>query len=145
MELSRPVSFHKHGALLLMLAAALVFAAAFAAIQSEDSDAAKSGKCGENLTWTLDDDGNLSMAGLGDMNDYRIDMGNRSSAPWPSSSIKTISMDGNLRSIGSYAFYNCSSLESVSISDSVTLIGYSAFEGCVSLESVVIPDSVKTI
>ena len=30
-----------------------------------------SGTCGENLTWTLDDEGTLTISGEGEMNDYK--------------------------------------------------------------------------
>jgi len=32
---------------------------------------AKSGKCGANLTWTLDDEGTLTISGTGKMDSYR--------------------------------------------------------------------------
>ena len=50
-----------------------------------------------------------------------------------------------VKSIGSYAFYNCKSLTSVAISNSVTSIGVQAFENCTSLTSVTIGDSVTSI
>ena len=56
-----------------------------------------------------------------------------------------IKFDGEVTTIGAYAFLNCSSFESVTIGDSVTTIGDYAFENCSSLESVTIPDSVTTI
>ena len=56
-----------------------------------------------------------------------------------------ITFDGELTTIGDYAFEWCDSLTSVTIPDSVTTIGDSAFEGCDSLTSVTIPDSVTTI
>ena len=56
-----------------------------------------------------------------------------------------ITFDGEVTTIGDYAFYSCSSLTSVTIPDSVTCIGNSAFRSCSSLTSVTIPDSVTTI
>ena len=56
-----------------------------------------------------------------------------------------ITFDGDVTTIGSYAFYVCRSLTSVTIPDSVTTIGDVAFYCCDSLTSVTIPDSVTTI
>ena len=56
-----------------------------------------------------------------------------------------IKFDGDVTTIGSYAFYQCYSPTSVTIPDSVTSIGDGAFSNCDSLTSVTIPDSVTTI
>ncbi|MBQ8335170.1 MAG: leucine-rich repeat domain-containing protein [Tidjanibacter sp.] len=56
-----------------------------------------------------------------------------------------ITFDGDVTTIGIYAFYYCSSLASVTIPGSVTSIGEGAFAGCSSLASVTIPDSVTEI
>ena len=56
-----------------------------------------------------------------------------------------ITFDGNVTTIGNYAFCDCRSLTSVTIPDSVTTIGNAAFHNCDSLTSVTIPDSVTTI
>ena len=47
--------------------------------------------------------------------------------------------------IGNEAFYRCSSLTSVTIGNGVAIIGDAAFSGCSSLTSVTIPDSVRMI
>ena len=56
-----------------------------------------------------------------------------------------IKFDGDVTTIGSYAFYQCNSLTSVTIPDNVTTIGERAFYDCRNLTSVTIPDSVTTI
>ena len=56
-----------------------------------------------------------------------------------------ITFDGELTTIGDYAFYKCTDLTSVTIPDSVTTIGDYAFDSCRSLTSVTIPNSVTTI
>ena len=88
--------------------------------------AAYSGKCGDNLTWSLDTDtGVLTISGTGDMYDWY----NGSYAPWYSnrSSIKTAVIGNSVTGIGVYAFYDCTGLTSVTIPDSVTSIGDWAF------------------
>ena len=103
--------------------------------------AESSGTCGENLTWTLSDDGVLTISGTGAMTDYS------SSAPWYSSnsSITSVIISDGVTSIGSSAFSHCSSLTSVTIPNSVTSIGEGAFSGCIGLTSVTIPNSVTSI
>ena len=106
--------------------------------------AAYSGKCGDNLTWSLDTDiGVLTISGTG----YMYDWSYYSDVPWYSnrSSIKTVVIGDSVTSIGWYAFYNCTGLTSVTIPDSVTSIGDYAFSGCTGLTSVTIPDSVTSI
>ena len=57
----------------------------------------------------------------------------------------TITFDGDVTTIGAYAFKGCDNLTSVTIPDSVTKIGTYAFNDCYSLTSVTIGDSVTII
>ena len=102
--------------------------------------AASSGTCGDNLTWTLDDAGVLTISGTGKMTNYSL-----YTIPWYSSrvSIKTIIINNGVTSIG--AFNECSSLTSVTIPASVSSIGDYAFQHCSSLSSINIPNSVTSI
>ena len=59
--------------------------------------------------------------------------------------VGVITFDGDVTTIGDYAFYNCKALTSVTIPDSVTTIGGAAFGSCGALTSVTIPDSVTKI
>ena len=108
------------------------------------ADDTASGTCGENLTWTLSDDGVLTISGTGDMTDY---YSYSEFAPWHeyADRIQTVVFGDGVTNIGDSAFYECSSLTSVTIPNSVTSIGYYAFYGCSSLTSVTIPDSVTSI
>ena len=103
--------------------------------------AESSGTCGANLTWTLSDDGVLTISGTGAMTGYS------SSAPWYSSrsSITSVIISDGVTSIGYWAFMGCSHLTSVTIGNSVTSIGGDAFFLCTSLTSVTIPNSVTSI
>ena len=56
-----------------------------------------------------------------------------------------ILFDGEVTTIGEWAFAHCYNLTSITIPDSVTTIGECAFQGCSSLTSVTIGDSVTTI
>jgi hypothetical protein len=63
----------------------------------------KSGTCGDNLTWTLDEStGILTIEGSGAMEDYS----SNSNAPWyrDRESISTIVIGDGVTNIGQYAF-----------------------------------------
>ena len=96
------------------------------------------GKCGDNLTWTLDDAGTLNISGTGAM-DVMSEWNGRGD------DIKSVVIGDGVTSIGDGAFKHCINLASVTIPDSVTSIGNNAFDGCRNLESVTIPDSVTSI
>ena len=102
-----------------------------------------SGKCGDNLTWVLTDDGVLTISGTGKMSDYPADTG----APWFGwrDQITSVVIKSGAASIGSRAFCQCNKLTSITIPDGVASIGDFAFSPCSSLASITIPDSVTTI
>ena len=83
------------------------------------------GSCGDNVNWTLYDDGELVISGTGGMYNYY----SSSSMPWSSyrESIETVTIGDSVTSIGEDAFYGCTSLTSVAIPDGVTSIGDWAF------------------
>ena len=56
-----------------------------------------------------------------------------------------ITFDGDVKSIGQFAFYRCSKLTSIEIPYSVTSIGACAFEDCQFLTSIEIPHSVISL
>ena len=96
-----------------------------------------SGSCGENLTWTLDDAGTLTISGTGAMTDWVSE-----SVPWYSyrSSINSVVIEKGVTTIGYGAFARCTALTSVTIPDSVVRIINEAFTGCTSLTGVYITD-----
>ena len=59
--------------------------------------------------------------------------------------LKTVVLPSSVKSIGSYAFYNCTALSDFTMPDSLTVIGDYAFQDCDSLKSVNIPDRVTSI
>ena len=102
-----------------------------------------SGTCGENVNYSLDDTGTLTISGSGNMKNY-LSMTN---IPWYSNKgkIKKVIIEEGVTSIGNMAFDGCTSLSSVEIPDGVTSIERFAFYQCTSLSSVVIPESVTSI
>ena len=95
-----------------------------------------------DITWTLSDDGILTISGT-DMPNYEY----TNNAPWYSlsSKIKQIEIENGVTSIGNCAFRDCNSLSSITIPNSVTSIGTDAFAHCYNLSSVTIPSSVTSI
>ena len=103
-----------------------------------------SGKCGKNLTWSLTEDGTLTISGKGEMTDYGI----YSDVPWYDhrASISKLVIEEGVTSITSYAFNDHDGLTALSLPDSMTIIGKHAFNGCNQLSgNVTFPANVTTI
>ena len=113
--------------------------------QNTAAEVLNSGTCGDDLTWTLDDSGTLTISGTGDMYSWYIN--SNSDYPWGDlrNDIKNIVIEDGVTSIGAAAFYNFKNLTRITIPDSITTIGNAAIRDCMSLESVLIPASVKAI
>ena len=60
-------------------------------------------------------------------------------------SLRKVTILGDVRELGSSLFSGCTSLEEVVLPSKLQTITNSAFEGCTSLKSIDIPDSVTTI
>ncbi|MBR5847072.1 MAG: leucine-rich repeat domain-containing protein [Bacteroidaceae bacterium] len=103
-----------------------------------------SNACGDNLTWELTGEGELIIEGYGPMYDYI-----ESSLPWGDYTyrelIKTVTIKGDVTSIGNSAFHGCYNLTTITIPESVTKIGNNAFKGCYELTSITIPESVTSV
>lgn len=107
------------------------------------SSTVASGTCGENVTWTLDGEGTLTISGKGEMENYSPSV----NMPWYDcrSSVKNVVMNEGVTSIGNYAFCSCTSLESVTLPKSLKKIGTYSFFECIPLDGITIPESVTTI
>ena len=105
------------------------------------ADEVASGTCGENLTWSLDDKGTLTISGTGEMEDYFY-----RGAPWHKNAdfadIKNIVIEKGVTQIGAYAF--CYSGDAVTMSDDVRKIGRRAFWGS-HISSISLSNNLKTI
>ena len=135
---------------------------------SESADTSKSdmgiiasGECGygytgNDVSWSLDANGLLTISGTGNMRDYDEDefgyelgISRPPSNPTPwfdyKSQIFHIKITQGVTEIGNFAFQHCENLRNIEISDSVTDIGADAFRFCTSLSSVTIPDGVTEI
>ena len=96
----------------------------------------------DNLTWVLDEDGVLVIAGAGDMN-TEADF----SPSWLAykDQIKEALIEQTVTSVAPNAFKGCTALTKVTIPESVTSIGANAFSGCAALPSVTLPESLTSI
>ena len=98
------------------------------------------GICGDDLTWTLDENGLLTVSGTGEM----YGGWNEEENPWAGhkAEILHVVVEQGVTSLGLAAFRECVNLTDISLPDSLTHIGYQALSGCYSLTEVIIPDSV---
>ena len=102
-----------------------------------------SGTCGQKLTWTLNDEGLLSIYGEGEMDNYS----SSSQTPWYNNrhSILSLYAEPTVTSIGRYAFSECFTMStSIVIPEGIVSIGDYAFYKCLS-GKITIPDNVTTI
>ncbi|MBR6209014.1 MAG: leucine-rich repeat protein [Oscillospiraceae bacterium] len=98
------------------------------------------GAQGDNLTWTVDENGLLTISGTGEMAGFLNSRG-----PWYNKGVKTAVIESGATSIGGGAFADCRTLTSVTIPDTVTRIDEAAFDYCSALTGINIPASVTSI
>lgn len=131
-----------------------------------------SGICGENITWSLETYGKLTLNGSGKMYDYNNYYTGNETVPWfnyikhiksvtvnenithigdyafyydfGTKTITTLSLPSTLESIGNYAFYNALSIHKISFPEKLETIGNYAFQSC-NVNELVFPDSIRTI
>lgn len=108
-----------------------------------------SGTCGNNLTWSLDEDGVLKINGTGEMTDYDApdSPSGASVAPWfgEHSRIKEVIVGSGVTTIGNRAFLNCENLINVELPEGITRIGIGIFSGSNNLKAVTLPKSLREI
>lgn len=102
-----------------------------------------SGICGENVTWTLDDTGLLSISGEGLMPDWS----SHTAVPWWThrQSIVKVKIENGITNIGNLAFCSHTGLENVEIPEGVTHIGEDSFSYCHKLTTLKLPESLISI
>lgn len=108
------------------------------------------GTCGDNLTWTLNEDYELVIDGTGEMYDWTFDESDipwKSKAPWNTydNNIKTIIINNGVKNIADGAFFDCNYVTSVVMQGGIERIGRYAFAMCYNLEDLTIPNSVTSI
>ena len=108
-------------------------------MKSGETSIIESGQCGDDVYWTLYDNGILYISGQGDMYDFQ------NNSPFYQRDIKTIVIKYGVTSIGKRAFHFCQSFTDITIPESVISIGDQAFSYCENLTSVVIPNGVTQL
>ncbi|MBQ6116300.1 MAG: leucine-rich repeat domain-containing protein, partial [Oscillospiraceae bacterium] len=124
------------------------------------------GTCGDNLTWTLDENGLLTISGTGDPWSYPFPDGAHlfqdhwedlhevviepgmtsiSESMFEGLYIEHISIPDTVTRIEKKAFSDCTELKECVIPEGVTVIQEWTFRMCHSLETVVIPSTVTSI
>ena len=121
---------------------------------NHDPNAGKmEGKWG-NLSWKIDDSGNLVISGTGVMLHYKDPNGNSDSSeapvdgyPWHryQDMITAVIVEEGVTSLAEIAFHGLDNLQSVNLPGSLITIGDAAFAYCPKLEKICIPQNVSNI
>lgn len=136
-----------------------------AAEGTQDAELIDYGYCGDDVMWSLTDDGCLYIAGSGAMDEYY------SSGPWTEKyqqqivrvevlegvtrlggtafccchMLSKVSLPESLNEIGKFCFQECPLLEEILLPSHLELLEDGAFESCRGLNTVTIPASVRSI
>ncbi|MCI8713012.1 MAG: leucine-rich repeat domain-containing protein [Ruminococcus sp.] len=107
-----------------------------------EGEVPKSGTCGDNLTWTLSDDGILTISGNGPMRDYA----NGEEKEFPIvNKVESVIIENGVTSIGAYAFDGYVYMSNIVIPNSVVSIGEGAFCYCYGLTQIKMSEGLKSI
>ena len=128
------MKLRRAGLVLLMICLTVV-----AVTLGASASSISNGSCGQNVTWSMDYYGTLTISGIGKMDSM---LGQK---PWSASSVRKVIIEEGVTSIGEWAFYDCDNLTEVSIADSVTSIDEAVFYDCDSIRNVTIPKGVTVI
>ena len=102
------------------------------------------GYCGDNLVWSIREDGVLFIECDGEMPDEN---------PWEDwldesgvkIRVREVVVSGDVTKIGAHAFSNMSWVESISLPDTIETIGDSAFWSCFNLKEIDLPEGLLHI
>ena len=102
-----------------------------------------SGTCGDDMTWTLDDEGTLRIVGTGRMGSY----GTYIKPPWHDyqQDIKSVIIKSGVTTISPYAFNGCSNLRSLKIPEGIQVIPFRTFTNCTCLTDLSFPSTTRDI
>lgn len=99
------------------------------------------GVCGKNVTFTLSQDGVLTLRGTGSTYDYH----SQALPPWENYKylISTIVVEEGVTRLGNQLFNKCSAISKVVLCEGIESIGGRTFAGCTSLLSISLPTTLR--
>jgi len=112
-------------------------------VEESGPDEVAAGKCGDNITWTLYDDGLLELTGTGKMYNSSESILNDEQKALATS----LKISDGITSIGDYAFNECRNLTGeLILPDSITSIGRSAFRYCDGMTGdLILPENLTSL
>ena len=121
--------------IMILTALAVLYLAMGTAVYAETT-----GNLTESISYVLDDNGNLTISGTGEMPDY-----NWTSSPFYSyDDITSLKIGYGITRIGNYSFYECKNIHDVDFPESLKSIGNYAFYSN-GLKNISLPDSVSKL
>ena len=124
----------KHVFCICLVIAALFALASYASARTESYCGAQ----GENVSWVLDEKGNLTITGTGDMRDCVT-------SPWANLTVRTVEIGEGVTRVGDKAFAGCKCITEVKLPQTLTSIGKEAFSGCGLIKKIDLPRSVTSV
>lgn len=99
-----------------------------------------------SITWTLTEDGVLTLKGTGEIPDY-ANAPNFKATPWDSykEQIKSLIIETGITKIGSGAFSSCRNLSHIELPKNLKTIASRAFYLCTSLTEIELPEGLEKI
>ncbi len=126
---------------------------------TQPTEVVASGTCGENISWSYNQDHVLTISGSGRMDNYEACWGENeetgereiiteeTNMPWVEylNEIKEIEVSGDITYIGDMSFAGCAQIERIdflNVTSEGLIIGQSAFYGCRNLKDVNLTENV---
>lgn len=122
----------------------------FVSLDGADDDVIASGKCGDDIVWTITRSGVLTISGAGAMYDYV----SISDVPWYNyrGFIKAVNISDGITQLSAFSFCEFFNLLTISIPYTVASVGDFSFSECISLSDIIfenkncqLPDNANVI
>jgi hypothetical protein len=101
------------------------------------------GKCGDNVTYIIYQNGDVTLSGSGSTYDYTYS--SDKSPFYNNSMIRKVEVSDGITEIGNYLFTLCRNLETISLPDTITRIGDYAFSNTGITGLLTLPNYLETI